>query len=85
MPRNLRRYGYTGTEPVRCVCQTRGEATHDQHGKPKNQTGKHLDPRCPHSELYAHTVLYPALRARMAHTRAKARTLISPMLRIVGS
>lgn len=75
-----RRYGYT-KEAVRCVCQTRSDATHDQHGKPKNQVGKHLDPRCPHSELYNSLVLFPLLHERK---RAK-RFSRQPMARTVGS
>lgn len=77
---NSRRYGYTGTEPMRCVCQLGADA-HMQHGKPKNQVGKHLDPRCPHSELYNALVRFP-----MLHDRKRAKRFSKqPMARTVGS
>lgn len=65
----------------RCVCEVSGEATHSQHGRPKHQTGKHLDPRCPHSELYNTLVHFPAIHDRKRAKRKAAR----PMTRHVGS
>lgn len=64
----------------RCVCEVGGPASHAQHGRPGNQTGKHLDTRCPHSELYNTLVRYPAMQQAKAARRQRQR----PMERHVG-
>lgn len=65
----------------RCICELGGEATHRIHGMPSMQTGKHMDPRCPHSELYNTLIKYPNMRKR----KAEKRTYSRPMARNVGS
>lgn len=64
----------------RCVCEV-GPFAHRIHGNPKNQTGKHLDPRCPHSELYNSLVRFPAMHDR----KRKARKTRHPIPRHVGN
>lgn len=56
-------------ESKRCVCATPG-MTDELHHNPKYQTGKHLDPRCSHSELYNTLVRFPAMIAAQQAKRS---------------
>lgn len=61
-------------EPVRCVCRP-GAVVHEQHAKPGRGVGAHLDPRCPHSTLWADTVGYERARRQRAADLAEKEAM----------